>query len=111
MLLGASTPESWNPIEIDMNEFTILKILEKQGQVEFSDPKFLEWAGEERIDVDALISRLIELRLVARTESAIRLIDPTLITGFTPDGKSWAATDSDRFQLWLAEWMRRRREE
>jgi hypothetical protein len=105
-LQSAPAPRPWEPIEIDSNEYTLLTIATKQGQIDLSEPQFLDWVRAEGIDADTLVSRLIETRLVARTGSAIRLIDRTLFTAFTPDGKSWAATDSDRFQLWSAERMK-----
>jgi hypothetical protein len=105
-LQSAPAPRPWEPVEIDSNEYTFLTIAAKQGQIDLSDPQFLDWVRVEGIDVDTFVSRLMEARLVARTGSAIRLVDQTLFTAFTPDGKSWAATDSDRFQLWSAEWMK-----
>lgn len=104
--LEASTPAlEWEPIRIDTNEVVFLNMLAINGALELSDEPFLKWAGDEQIDVDSFIDRLTETRIVARTGSAVRLVWPTLFTGFTPDGQALAATDAARFGLWQTEWM------
>jgi hypothetical protein len=108
LLQSIPAPEPWKPVEIDVNEYTFLHVLlRKEGQEELTNTEFVEFIGKEGIDVAAFISRLVEVRLIARSGSSVRLIDPSLFLGFTPDGRSWAASDSHRFQLWLDDWMKR----
>jgi hypothetical protein len=106
-LQAAPLPATWEPVKVDINEVAFLNMLALKGLIESADPHFRTWAGEEGIDANALIDRLVEARIVARTGTAVRLIWPALYTGFTPDGQSWAATDSARFGLWTREYIKR----
>jgi hypothetical protein len=51
-LQSAPAPRPWEPVEIDSNEYTFLTIAAKQGQIDLSDPQFLDWVRVEGIDVD-----------------------------------------------------------
>jgi hypothetical protein len=99
-LQSESAPYLWEPIFIGQNEFILLSLLAKRGTIKLADPDLLEWKVAENVDLGSIIGRLVEARFIARSGTGIRLINPQVVTGFLPDGRTFAGWQSDRLLLW-----------
>jgi hypothetical protein len=102
-ILSAIEPTSWEPEETDTNEWVLLMQVAKAGEFDIHDEEFRKWGEEDGIDLDALISSLVQKRQVAWCDNnTIRCISTgTIMTGFMPDGRVITTDDTDMLGVWM----------
>lgn len=104
--IASFAPRSWTPESVDDHEHLVLLLAAKTGTLDLRDKALTHYFACNSLNGDMLIDNLIERRLLARiNEHNVRLIGDEVITGFTPEGMTFAAVDADLLQLWITQIM------
>ena len=88
--------EEWKPTEIDKNEFIILNVLLKKGEIHFeNDIDFKDFIKDNQINQVSFLDGLVKKRLIFVDEKKIRFLVDTLVCVFTPEGKHYAGENKN----------------
>lgn len=108
--LKSIEPTSWEPEQIDLNEWVILMQLARHSELDVRDLEFRDYAKKQGFDPDGLIEGLVAKRALAWCDDhTVRLLrSDILVTGFMPDGKTVTADDTSLMSLWLVDQLEKR---
>jgi len=96
----------WEPIRIDIYQFTILNRLCKEEKVNTTDNSFVDWLNKEGRDPKQVIAELISTGLVALDGTELKLATEECTCAVLPNGEFVAAeNNAGRFSRWLANYM------
>jgi hypothetical protein len=94
--LSAAAP-TWEPFELTPLEWALLRIAQ-HGPIEFTDPRLQEWAYVNRVDIDDLLPRLVDFRLIALAGPAFCAAHRSYFT-MMADGRMFTARSADEKRL------------
>ena len=105
-LASCPGPEPWQPQVLTNEEFVVITQLCGGRRVLIDDPELLSYVAERNINVDALVSRLLETGLVAASGKELELITDRCGTALLPDGRLIAGEDNTgRLTRWIEKYM------
>ena len=74
------TPLEWKPLEVSRNQFILLNLLLKLGEVDYeNDKKFKDLINRENIDLKKLIEELENERIIYCEDNKIKLLTDELL--------------------------------
>jgi len=84
------TPIPWKPAEINRAQFTVLWVLNRNGQIDIKkDKQFLKFIETKKLNAIQIINELVELRLVYLDEDILGLLVRELVV-VNVNGKCYA---------------------
>lgn len=102
--LNALSTTDWKPEKLDENDVTIML----KPAIDLNDVELNRYAAEQKFDLRAKVTRLVESRHLAWTTSTtLKRINPSSIISFSPDGSITETSNAELFGLWMSERARR----
>lgn len=108
--LDSIEPASWEPQQVDENEWVELMVIAKNGEIDVRDKEFRDFAERKGFDPDKLIDKLVAERTLAWCDDhCVRLTSTKdLLTVFMPDGKVVTSNEPDLLNLWVMQELEKR---
>jgi hypothetical protein len=92
----------WEPIYLDVQQFSVINILGSGKKTTIKDTDFQDWLKKEGKNPEQFVASLTETGLVALDGDELRLITEKCMTAVLPNGQFVAAEESTgRFSRWL----------
>jgi hypothetical protein len=87
----------WMPLEMSAHEWALLRILQIQP-LDRNDPRLSRWCEINSANLDAIIPRLVEYRLIAVSGDMLAVIHMKFFSGFA-EGRIFTVFDGDQERL------------
>jgi hypothetical protein len=106
----APTTKAWTPIEINAEQFAVLKRVGDEGVFDIADLTFVGWIRGRGYDKDEFVQGLIKTGFVARDGKLLHLTTSALHFVVTDDGKYLVSSNSDQMRDFVLKRSERERE-
>jgi hypothetical protein len=106
----AVATKEWAPIDINVEQFVVLKCIADEGLVDMADVKLVSWLREHGHDDAEFAEELIKTGFVARDGTRLRLTVSALHFAVTDDGKYLVSSNADQMRDFVLKLAERKRE-